>query len=80
MARERPPLPSLQSSPSQQDLRFPSTDPFADRHRAINFQDDGSAYESTISLPQEYGRRVDSEEKLPLTQQHDFSGGFYPPG
>lgn len=78
MAQNRPPLPSLSSQNSEHD-HYP-VDPFADRNRAINFQDNSSAYDSTISLPQDFGERGGSDEKLPLTQAQEFAGGFYPPG
>lgn len=79
MAQDRPPLPSLSSHESSSEHDHYTVDPFADRHRAINFQETApSAYDSTISLPQDFGDRGGSDEKLPLTQE--FGGGFYPPG
>ncbi|EMD40851.1 glycosyltransferase family 2 protein [Gelatoporia subvermispora B] len=78
MADQRPPLPSLSSHSSINDL----SDPFADRPRQINFNEPPpSAYESTVSLPHEFGGMGDDDsevEKVPLT--HGSPGGFYPPG
>ena len=41
-------------------------------------------YQSTTSLPQEFGARsgypADEEEKVPLTGDPGFVGGLYPPG
>ncbi|KZT13058.1 glycosyltransferase family 2 protein [Laetiporus sulphureus 93-53] len=76
----RPPLPSFASQSSVSDN---GSDPFADRPRQVAFQEPPlSAYESTISLPQEFGGmggNYDDEEveKLPLTAAQ---GGLYPPG
>lgn len=76
----RPPLRSV--SPHDSDH---SSDPFADRPRAIQFQEpQPNPFDSTLSLPQEYGnqgRPYDEEEveKQPLTGGN-VAGGFYPPG
>jgi chitin synthase len=79
MAQARPPLPSLSRQGSQEEFDHNVINPFADRPRAINFQEPASDYASTVSLPQEFDQGNDeSEEKLPLTK--DFGGGFYPPG
>jgi chitin synthase len=68
-------------------------DPFADRPRQTHFQDpppriyentSGSPFESTTTLPREFGGNdVDEDyaEKLPLTAGDGYNpGGFYPPG
>ena len=73
----RPPLRSV--SPHD------SSDPFADRPRALQFQEPHPPpFDSTISLPQDFGgqgRPYDEEEieKQPLTGGN-IPGGFYPPG
>ena len=74
----RPPLGSL---PSDSDH---NSDPFADRPRALQFQEQPRPFDSTVSLPQEFGiqgRQYDDEEveKQPLTGGN-VPGGFYPPG
>ncbi|KAH9938331.1 glycosyltransferase family 2 protein [Fomitopsis serialis] len=75
----RPPLPSYHSQNSVSD----HGDPFADRPRHVNFQEPAmSAYESSVSLPQEFGGMGggyddDDVEKLPLTAA---PGSLYPPG
>lgn len=84
MAEEhRPPLPSYasQSSVTLSD----NGNPFADHPaRQVAFQEPRmSAYESTASLPQEFGGMgsnydEDEVEKLPLTAAQ--GGGLYPPG
>ncbi|GBE80048.1 Chitin synthase 1 [Sparassis crispa] len=71
----RPPLPSFSSQTSLSD----QADPFADHH--VNFLEPPRPYESTVSLPQEFGGMggsnydEDDIEKLPLTANQ----GFYPP-
>ncbi|KAI0254717.1 chitin synthase [Lactifluus subvellereus] len=70
----RPPLGSLPSH----------GDPFADRPRALQFQEQPRPFDSTVSLPQEFGVQnppYDDEEieKQPLTGGN-VPGGFYPPG
>jgi chitin synthase len=70
-----------------------SGDPFADRPRQTHFQDpaphaydsaSGSPFESTTTLPREFGANYvdeDYAEKLPLTGGDNYNpGGFYPPG
>ncbi|KZT72530.1 glycosyltransferase family 2 protein [Daedalea quercina L-15889] len=75
----RPSLPSYNSLSSVSD----HGDPFADRPRRVNFEEPAmSAYESSVSLPQEFGGMSggyedDEVEKLPLTAG---SGSLYPPG
>ena len=75
----RPPLPSYNSLGSSSD----HGDPFADRPRQVNFTEPSmSAYESSVSLPHEFGGMgggyEDEEvEKLPLTAA---AGTLYPPG
>ncbi|KAI0729316.1 glycosyltransferase family 2 protein [Fomitopsis betulina] len=75
----RPPLPSYSSLGSSSD----HGDPFADRPRQVNFTEPSmSAYESSVSLPNEFGGMgggyEDEEvEKLPLTAA---AGALYPPG
>jgi len=72
---DRPPLGSLPSNIS---------DPFADRPRALQFEEPPPrAFDSTVSLPQDFGgqgRPYDEEEleKQPLTGGGNVSG-FYPP-
>jgi chitin synthase len=79
MAGRLPPS-SLTSHESDQ-----TSDPFADRPRALQFQEpQPRPFESTLSLPQELGGQIrpyDDEEieKLPLTGGN-VPGGFYPPG
>ncbi|KAG2056473.1 glycosyltransferase family 2 protein [Suillus hirtellus] len=70
-----------------------SADPFADRPRQTHFQEpaprvydsaSGSPFESTTTLPREFGANYvdeDYAEKLPLTGGDSYNpGGFYPPG
>lgn len=70
-----------------------SGDPFADRPRQTHFQEpaprvydsaSGSPFESTTTLPREFGANYvdeDYAEKLPLTGGDSYNpGGFYPPG
>ncbi|KAI0796852.1 chitin synthase [Abortiporus biennis] len=81
---KRPPLPSLNSQSSVTSLNDSYNDPFADRPRQLQFQDPRrSAYESTVSLPQEFGGQPSYEdeeiEKVPLTSQQGMSGSLYPP-
>lgn len=70
-----------------------SGDPFADRPRQTHFQEpaprvydsaSGSPFESTTTLPREFGANYvdeDYAEKLPLTGGDGYNpGGFYPPG
>ncbi|KAG1779739.1 glycosyltransferase family 2 protein [Suillus placidus] len=70
-----------------------SGDPFADRPRQTHFQEpaprvydsaSGSPFESTTTLPREFGANYvdeDYAEKLPLTGGDNYNpGGFYPPG
>lgn len=85
MADNRPPGPSYDSSLG---------DPFADRPRQTHFTEPQRPYqsaslapsfESTTSLPNEFGANSaydDDEyiEKVPLTSGENFTGGFYPPG
>ena len=67
-------------------------DPFADRPRQAQFveperpyrNNDAQAFESTTSIPQEFGGRDYNEEedymeKQPLTAGQPYPGGFYPP-
>ena len=76
----RPPPGSLSSHDSDHTL-----DPFADRPRALQFQEPQVApFDSTLSLPQDFGaqnRPYEDEEieKQPLTGGN-VPGGFYPPG
>lgn len=62
-----------------------SADPFADRPRALQFQEPPPRpFDSTVSLPQDFGgqsRPYEDEEieKQPLTGGN-VPGGFYPPG
>ena len=85
---KRPPLPSLNSNPSLASFNddIHPGDPFADRPRVLNFQEpQPRPYESTASLPQEFGGLgsgydEDEQEKVPLTSATGFSGGLYPPG
>ncbi|KAL5508261.1 CHS1_1 [Sanghuangporus vaninii] len=85
---QRPPLSSHSSTET-----FSDRDPFSDRHPRIQFQDPPvpqrnmpTPYQSTASLPQEFGGRSayndgdDEEEKVPLTGDPGFVGGLYPPG
>jgi chitin synthase len=63
----------------------PNSDPFSDRTRVLQFQEpQPRPFDSTTSLPQDFGDRnrpYDDEEleKQPLTGGN-FAGGFYPPG
>ncbi|KAJ3841463.1 class III chitin synthase [Lentinula raphanica] len=70
----------------------PYGDPFADRPRQAQFveperpyrNNDAQAFESTTSIPQEFGGRDYNEEedymeKQPLTAGQPYPGGFYPP-
>ena len=78
----RPPPTTL----SSQDSDYHS-DPFADRPRALQFQEPHPPvrpFDSTVSLSQEFGAQghpyEDEEvEKQPLTGGN-VAGGFYPPG
>lgn len=79
MAEEhRPPLPSFNSQTSIADSEH---DPFSDHQHQLAFREPSpTAYASTVTLPQEFGGRVeyddDEVEKVPLTS----AGGLYPPG
>ncbi|TCD70431.1 Chitin synthase, class 2 [Steccherinum ochraceum] len=84
---KRPPLPSFSSNTSQTSFTSDvhPNDPFADRPRALAFQEpQPRPYESTASLPHEFGGigsnydDSDTEEKIPLTSAP--GGGLYPPG
>jgi chitin synthase len=76
----RPPPTTLSSHDSDH-----SSDPFADRPRALHFQEpQPRPFDSTVSLTQEFGGQgnpyEDEEiEKQPLTGGN-VPGGFYPPG
>lgn len=88
----RPPLPSVSSHNTDDTY----ADPFADRPRQTHFTEPQHPYpsqssmprpfESTATLPQEFGARdqpYDEDEyieKQPLTSGQAFAGGFYPPG
>lgn len=79
---------------SSADTRSDYGDPFADRPRQTQFaepprpyhantsQSTLQPYESTTTLPNEFGARYDDDEieKEPLAQGQNFTGGFYPPG
>lgn len=77
---DRPSYPTYSSRESD-----PNSDPFADRPRALQFQEpQPRPFDSSASLPQDFGERnrpYDDEEleKQPLTGGN-FAGGFYPPG
>ena len=76
----RPPLPSLSESSTLGEGNY--QDPFADRPRALNFQEPPipRPYDSQVSLPHEFGGHGgyddDESEKIPLPSQ---AGGLYPP-
>ncbi|KAL0057777.1 Chitin synthase, class 1 [Marasmius tenuissimus] len=87
----RPPMPPSTSSHNSND---PFSDPFADRQAASRYIEPNHPnpssstlvhpYESTASLPREFGAREqyddeDYGEKQPLTGTEGFTGGFYPP-
>ncbi|KAK1224389.1 hypothetical protein PQX77_012685 [Marasmius sp. AFHP31] len=88
----RPPMPPSVNSHNSNE---PFGDPFADRQAAPQYTEPNHpypssstlvrGYESTASLPREFGAREqyddeDYVEKQPLTGTQGFSGGFYPPG
>lgn len=84
---QRPPLSTQSSADSR-----PYGDPFSDSSAPqIRFQEPDihgmpRPFESTTSLPQEFGGQSanypqdDEDEKLPLTGNQGFVGGLYPPG
>lgn len=85
----RPPLDSVSSHGSDSTAYG---DPFADRPRQAQFveperpyrNNNPQAFESSASIPQEFGGRdyndeEDYMEKQPLTAGQTYPGGFYPP-
>ncbi|KIK65305.1 glycosyltransferase family 2 protein [Collybiopsis luxurians FD-317 M1] len=85
----RPPFGSVTSHNSDSTAYG---DPFADRPRQAQFVEperpfhpnNSQAFESTTSIPQEFGGRDyndedDYLEKQPLTAGQTYPGGFYPP-
>ena len=83
---KRPTLPSFASQTSFSDTL---NDPFSDgptRGGLTIQQPVPSPYESTVSLPQEFGMHGgyndedDEVEKVPLTSSQGMSGSLYPPG
>ena len=82
---QRPPM----STHSSSDGHYGEGDPFGDGQPRIQFSEPSiprrgipQAYESTTTLPNEFGGQqfVDEEEKVPLTGDQGFVGGLYPPG
>ena len=72
----RPPYPPNQSESSLTAVG----NPYGDRQHLTFQERPGSAYASTVSLPEEFDHNGDYQdedetEKVPLT-----SGGLYPPG